>query len=1050
MFSTSGIPKNKNRLRLSSNSKLVTLMGFLLILGLWVFVFIQVTYDYDRTMAETSRETMNMAKAFEEHVRKIVYEADMKLLALKKACERDGISSMAFADYTNNTVQNPSHNLISVYNENGIIVESLTQSGLGADGSDREYFQIHREADDNRLYFGKPTLGRVTGLYNIPLTRRVNKPDGSFGGIVFIGIRADYFLEYYNKMDLGPDQLTTLTGMDGFLRARQTNEKTNFGEDVRHGALWKDNVQTGRPNGTFTTKAVLDGISRINSYRVMSDYPLIVTVGKSTQVAMAGFEQRKQTSILLASLISIFIFSLCGLLIRRNEKALQLTEAVQQEKDRLSSLISSISDEVWFADTNKNFILANPAASREFRFGTIMPSVEELATSLEVLREDGSSRPVEEAPPLRALSGEAVRNQQEIVRTPVTGELRYREVNANPVHDSEGKIIGSVAVVRDITERKAMEEELVRHRDHLQDLVAERTEKLKTAQDELLLKALDLQALNTALEEEIMERQAAEAALHEMNAELENRVRERTSTLEELNAALEEEIMERQEAGEKRKESEARYRAVIEQASEAVLICNPDTGEILETNRCFSERLGYFLQKDISLNLCELIVDNSENCRDLLDRVARTGSVPVRRSLFRHRNGSILSVERSATMVNCSGRNLFVMTLRDVSEEVRREQEILRDAQMAARVQNALLSIPDSSDFLEIATIYKPLSYVGGDLYFLDWRYDGKLLRGFLIDATGHGLGTALHTASLHVLLREVNERDLPLSGAMRWLNTRAGEYFDEGTFAGALGFEFDLETRQLRWTCAGIPRVWISTKLRKEVVACHGMCLGIQEQETFDLQKMPIDVGDSFYFMTDGLSDMLDKYPDLLQDQYPDAVAMLQRLSELQERRDDATAVCIHVHSLPQALIRKDGWPRILRFEGYGDYQRYKGEVASILSEVTGKPHSMQEVAVHEALANAMECRDGVSRQNKARLRFNKVGKRLIVRVKTSRIGFAGNAILRRLRSQPEDMFSFGEDASMGRGIPMMLSMSHKMTYNSEGTEVLLAWKINGDGRNA
>ena len=53
------------------------------------------------------------------------------------------------------------------------------------------------------------------------------------------------------------------------------------------------------------------------------------------------------------------------------------------------------------------------------------------------------------------------------------------------------------------------------------------------------------------------------------------------------------------------------------------------------------------------------------------------------------------------------------------------------------------------------------------------------------------------------------------------------------------------------------------------------------------------------------------------------------------------------------------------------------------------------------------------------------------------------GNAILRRLRSQPADMFSFGEDASMGRGIPMMLSISHKMTYNSEGTEVLLAWRL-------
>ncbi|MHC1762503.1 MAG: hypothetical protein AB9917_23875 [Negativicutes bacterium] len=116
---------------------------------------------------------------------------------------------------------------------------------------------------------------------------------------------------------------------------------------------------------------------------------------------------------------------------------------------------------------------------------------------------------------------------------------------------------------------------------------------------------------------------------------------------------------------------------------------------------------------------------------------------------------------------------------------------------------------------------------------------------------------------------------------------------------------------------------------------------------------------------------------------------------------------------------------------------------MTQILTEVTGKPHSIYEVAVHEALTNALECRDGVPRQHKARLRFNKVGNRLIVRVKTSRIGFTGNAILRRLRSIPEDVFSFGEKAAMGRGIPLMLSISHFMVYNTEGTEVLLAWKL-------
>ena len=102
-----------------------------------------------------------------------------------------------------------------------------------------------------------------------------------------------------------------------------------------------------------------------------------------------------------------------------------------------------------------------------------------------------------------------------------------------------------------------------------------------------------------------------------------------------------------------------------------------------------------------------------------------------------------------------------------------------------------------------------------------------------------------------------------------------------------------------------------------------------------------------------------------------------------------------------------------------------------------------MPEVAVNEAVANALECRDGKARNQRAELKFNRFGGRFVVRVRTSRIGFAGNAVLRRLRANPESLFAFGEDASMGRGIPLMLSIADKMTYNHDGTEVLLAWKV-------
>jgi PAS domain S-box-containing protein len=178
---------------------------------------------------------------------------------------------------------------------------------------------------------------------------------------------------------------------------------------------------------------------------------------------------------------SAYIWKICDLQVaiifsditerkKAEERIQKLMESVQQEKDRLSTLVNSIPDEVWFADTQKNFTLANPSAIHEFGFGSSNDGigVESLARSLEVYRPDGTPRPVEEAPTLRALEGEITKNEEEIIRTPATGELRYRQVSAAPVKDANGNIIGSVAVVRDITDLKKAEEHLKRYSAELE------------------------------------------------------------------------------------------------------------------------------------------------------------------------------------------------------------------------------------------------------------------------------------------------------------------------------------------------------------------------------------------------------------------------------------------------------------------------------------------------------------------------------------------------------------------------------------------------------
>jgi PAS domain S-box-containing protein len=148
-----------------------------------------------------------------------------------------------------------------------------------------------------------------------------------------------------------------------------------------------------------------------------------------------------------------------------------LPNAIFDEKETLSALINSIQDEVWFADTKGHIRLANPAALRALSLEAGEPvSVESLAEIIEACRPDGTFRPVPEAPLIRALKEEVIRNEESIIRTRATGDLRYRQVSAAPVRDGGGKIIGAVAVARDVTGQKHAEVSLRESEDKYRSL----------------------------------------------------------------------------------------------------------------------------------------------------------------------------------------------------------------------------------------------------------------------------------------------------------------------------------------------------------------------------------------------------------------------------------------------------------------------------------------------------------------------------------------------------------------------------------------------------
>ncbi|WP_378954306.1 ATP-binding protein [Pelosinus sp. sgz500959] len=312
----------------------IVLLVVCLISGLWFFVWYQINNEYTRSIEKASRDTMNLTKAFEEYVRRIVVEADKDLLSIKKTYERYGIASPLLAEYVADAATDPvRYQQVAVINEHGIAVISFIEKGIGSNVADREYYQVHKDLDTQEIYIGKPMFGRNLGGYTIPVSRRINKPDGSFGGVVVLGLRIKYFGDYYNMIDLGSDSTISLIGKDGIVRARQSNGEVSFNQDIRESNLWKYAVSS--PYGTILGNNYLDKSARLASYRVMQDYPLIVTVGVSTQMALGNFSERKQGYILGALLTSLFILVIFGLLVDRVAKQRAMNQNLEDKVHEL-------------------------------------------------------------------------------------------------------------------------------------------------------------------------------------------------------------------------------------------------------------------------------------------------------------------------------------------------------------------------------------------------------------------------------------------------------------------------------------------------------------------------------------------------------------------------------------------------------------------------------------------------------------------------------------------------------------------------------------------
>ncbi|GFO54781.1 hypothetical protein GMSM_17880 [Geomonas sp. Red276] len=365
------ISRNRNGLH-------IAVFGTMVIIATWVNVVLRVDYERTEEVSRFTRENAGRARAFEEHTRRVLTSADSALLYLQQEYHDHGRVTPSMHDFIQWAKREPAVRQLAVVNSAGDLIESVLNLPRDINVADREHFWIHQIRPDQGLFISKPIVSKGTGVITIFMTRRLTNPDGTFGGIVGIGLKPSFFSDYYETLGLGSDRSIMLVGRDDrIVRCWRFNDRILAGVDISASALFDEAKR--HPAGTYEVDSIIDGKKRLSSYRVMQDFPLIVVVAELKETALAPFVARQRTYYLTASLFTLFVagFSLIMFLAERRtrsqnqrikeelEQREKVVRALKESQDLFSEFLDHL-PAIAFVQDLGNSILYSNAAYHEF------------------------------------------------------------------------------------------------------------------------------------------------------------------------------------------------------------------------------------------------------------------------------------------------------------------------------------------------------------------------------------------------------------------------------------------------------------------------------------------------------------------------------------------------------------------------------------------------------------------------------------------------------------------------------------------------------------
>ena len=328
------------------------LLGFiaiasLSILGLATFSIVE---QRSAVIADGRKDTANLALSLTQHAELTFRTADALLTGIVERLEHDGDLGPVQLErlklwFRQEVSQNSQFLSFAVVDSAGSMIVNSAADSAQTRFSDRDYFIYHRTHTDSALHIGRPVRGRAAIEWLIPVTRRVSRPDGSFGGVAIAAVDPGYFQKIYDSINIGDNGAVLLASTDGPLLIRRPFVEADVGRDMSRSGIFQELRKARR--GTAEITASTDGVTRLNSYERGESYPIVVAVAKDMNELLKPWHQfavrRGIEAISVATLIVLLGIVIWRATRRVKKNSAELTAKNEQFDVALTNMSNGLS-----------------------------------------------------------------------------------------------------------------------------------------------------------------------------------------------------------------------------------------------------------------------------------------------------------------------------------------------------------------------------------------------------------------------------------------------------------------------------------------------------------------------------------------------------------------------------------------------------------------------------------------------------------------------------------------------------------------------------------